>query len=93
MLELSNIKKVYTGGKVAVDNVSLTLEPGQIVGLFGGIQKIYVNNTLAGSAYKAENRYFDVPADTSTMWTCSRRPRIPGSRGNIWRSWTASPSG
>ena len=35
MLELSNIKKVYTGGKVAVDNVSLTLEPGQIVGLFG----------------------------------------------------------
>ena len=35
MLELMNIKKVYTGGKVAVDNVSLTLEPGQIVGLFG----------------------------------------------------------
>jgi len=35
MLELSNIKKVYTGGKVAVENVSLTLEPGQIVGLFG----------------------------------------------------------
>ena len=35
MLELTNIKKVYTGGKVAVDNVSLTLEPGQIVGLFG----------------------------------------------------------
>ena len=35
MLELSNIKMVYTGGKVAVDNVSLTLEPGQIVGLFG----------------------------------------------------------
>ena len=35
MLELSNIKKVYTGGKVAVDNVSLALEPGQIVGLFG----------------------------------------------------------
>ena len=35
MLVLSNIKKVYTGGKVAVDNVSLTLEPGQIVGLFG----------------------------------------------------------
>ena len=35
MLDLSNIKKVYTGGKVAVDNVSLKLEPGQIVGLFG----------------------------------------------------------
>jgi len=35
MLELKNIKKVYGGGKVAVDNVSLTLEPGQIVGLFG----------------------------------------------------------
>ena len=35
MLELSNIKKVYQGGKVALDRVSLTLEPGQIVGLFG----------------------------------------------------------
>ncbi len=35
MLELSNIKKVYQGGKVALDGVSLTLEPGQIVGLFG----------------------------------------------------------
>jgi ABC-2 type transport system ATP-binding protein len=35
MLELSNIKKVYQGGKIAVENVSLKLEPGQIVGLFG----------------------------------------------------------
>lgn len=35
MLELKEIKKVYTGGKVAVDGVSLKLEPGQIVGLFG----------------------------------------------------------
>ena len=35
MLELSNIKKVYQSGKVAVENVSLKLEPGQIVGLFG----------------------------------------------------------
>lgn len=35
MLELRNIKKIYTGGKVAVDGVSLTLQPGQIVGLFG----------------------------------------------------------
>ncbi len=35
MLELNEIKKVYTGGKVAVDGVSLKLEPGQIVGLFG----------------------------------------------------------
>lgn len=35
MLELKEIKKIYTGGKVAVDGVSLKLEPGQIVGLFG----------------------------------------------------------
>lgn len=35
MLELRNIKKVYQGGKLAVDNVSLSLQPGQIVGLFG----------------------------------------------------------
>ena len=35
MLELKNIKKIYPGGKVAVDGVSLSLGPGQIVGLFG----------------------------------------------------------
>ena len=35
MLELTNIKKTYTGGKTALDGVSLTLEPGQIIGLFG----------------------------------------------------------
>ena len=35
MLELSNIKKTYQGGKVALDGVSLKLEPGQIIGLFG----------------------------------------------------------
>ena len=35
MLELSNIKKTYQGGKKALDGISLKLEPGQIVGLFG----------------------------------------------------------
>ena len=35
MLELKNIKKTYQGGKVALDGVSLTLGPGQIIGLFG----------------------------------------------------------
>ncbi len=35
MLELNNIKKIYQGGKKALDGVSLKLEPGQIVGLFG----------------------------------------------------------
>ena len=35
MLELKNLKKVYTGGKVALNDVSLTLQPGQIIGLFG----------------------------------------------------------
>lgn len=35
MLELNDIKKIYQGGKKALDGVSLKLEPGQIVGLFG----------------------------------------------------------
>ena len=35
MLELSDIKKVYSGGKTALDGVSLSFAPGQIVGLFG----------------------------------------------------------
>ena len=35
MLKLTNIKKQYPGGKTALKGVSLQLEPGQIVGLFG----------------------------------------------------------
>ena len=35
MLELIDIKKTYSGGKRALEGVSLKLEPGQIVGLFG----------------------------------------------------------
>lgn len=37
MLELNNIKKIYFGttSKKALDGISLKLEPGQIVGLFG----------------------------------------------------------
>ena len=37
MLELNDIKKIYFGttSKKALDGVSLKLEPGQIVGLFG----------------------------------------------------------
>ncbi|MBR2048181.1 MAG: ABC transporter ATP-binding protein [Oscillospiraceae bacterium] len=36
MLELKNIRKVYRpSGKVAVDNVSLSIGPGEVVGLFG----------------------------------------------------------
>ena len=35
MLELKNVKKVYSGGTVAVREVSLTLPRGEIVGLFG----------------------------------------------------------
>ena len=35
MLELKNVKKIYQGGKVAVKDASLELQPGQIVGLFG----------------------------------------------------------
>ena len=37
MLELNNINKIYFGttSKKALDGISLKLEPGQIVGLFG----------------------------------------------------------
>ncbi len=35
MLELKNITKVYPGRKTALQDVSLTIGPGQVVGLFG----------------------------------------------------------
>ena len=57
-------------GSTAVSDVAVTVPEGAetatIIGVKenNGIQKIYVNGTLAGSAYKADNRYFAVPADT-----------------------------
>lgn len=35
MLEITNLSKFYLSGKRAVKNLSVTLEPGQIIGLFG----------------------------------------------------------
>lgn len=35
MLEITNLSKTYFSGKQAVKNISVTLEPGQIIGLFG----------------------------------------------------------
>lgn len=35
MLEITNLSKTYFSGKRAVKNLSVTLEPGQIIGLFG----------------------------------------------------------
>ena len=35
MLEIKNLRKTYTG-RLALENVHLTLSPGEIIGLFGG---------------------------------------------------------
>ncbi len=35
MLEIQNLRKTYTRGKVALEDVTLSIGPGQIVGLFG----------------------------------------------------------
>ena len=60
-------------GATAVSDVQVTVaedaETATIIGVKenNGILKIYVNGTLAGSAYKAENRYFTVPAAEITV--------------------------
>ncbi|MBE6951054.1 MAG: hypothetical protein E7451_06920 [Ruminococcaceae bacterium] len=60
-------------GATAVSDVTVTVpeeaETATIIGVKenNGILKIYVNGTLAGSAYKAENRYFNVPAAEITV--------------------------
>ena len=35
MLEIKNLTKTYKGGKTAVDNLSLTVRPGDIYGFIG----------------------------------------------------------
>ena len=60
-------------GATAVSDVAVTVpEDAQTATIIGvkennGMLKIYVNGTLAGSAYKAENRYFQVPAAAITV--------------------------
>ena len=60
-------------GATAVSDVTVTVaedtETATIIGVKenNGMLKIYVNGTLAGSAYKAENRYFAVPAADITV--------------------------
>ena len=41
-----------------------------------GILKLYVDGTLEGSAYKAENRYFDVPAAAITVGEIAKKTAV-----------------
>jgi ABC-2 type transport system ATP-binding protein len=49
-LEVAGVSKVYAGGQVALDGVSLTVEPGQIAGLLGpnGAGKTTLVSIVAG---------------------------------------------
>ena len=49
-VELTDVVKVYKGGKKAVDNVSLTMEEGRIYGLLGpnGAGKSTLINLILG---------------------------------------------
>ncbi|MFA7529477.1 MAG: ATP-binding cassette domain-containing protein, partial [Bacilli bacterium] len=35
MVKITNLSKTYPGGKLAVDNISLAVEPGEIFGFIG----------------------------------------------------------
>ena len=53
-IEITNLTKVYAGGKRALDNISLTIPRGQIYGLLGpnGAGKSTTINILAGLVNK-----------------------------------------
>ena len=60
-------------GATAVSDAAVAIaedaETASVIGVRenNGMLKLYVNGTLAGSAYKAENRYFAVPAAAITV--------------------------
>lgn len=52
-IEIKNLSKRYKGGVLALDNVSLTLEPGEVFGLLGpnGAGKTTMINCITSLAY------------------------------------------
>lgn len=50
MLEIKNLRKTYKGGKIAVDNLSITIENGDIYGFIGhnGAGKTTTMKSIAG---------------------------------------------
>src|SRR4051812_6260659 len=76
-VDISGLRKVYGGGKVALDNVSLGIKRGELFGLLGpnGAGKSTLINILAGLVNKTAGQVqiWDVDID--------RDPR--GSRGAI----------
>ena len=46
MLSINHLTKTYPGGKRAVDDLSLTVEPGEILGFIGHNVPRYEQKTL-----------------------------------------------
>ena len=69
-------------GATAVSDVQVAVaedaETATIIGVKenNGILKLYVDGTLAGSAYKAENRYFTVPAAEITVSSLASKAAV-----------------
>jgi ABC-2 type transport system ATP-binding protein len=76
-VEIAGLSKVYSGGKKALDNVSLTIKRGELFGLLGpnGAGKSTLINILAGLVNKTAGqvRIWDLDVDRDSR----------GSRGAI----------
>ena len=105
MLELKNIRKTYRAGTQALKGVSLSLGPGEIVGLFGangagkttllkcilGLLKHEGSVTLDGEPVTPENiaRLSFATFEHSFFWPVDN-PRAARRRGSSKKSIRAS---
>ena len=66
MIEFSNVSKVYPNGVVGLDDVNLTIEQGEFVGIIGLFRSFRCGCNL---------RYFSAPAPVSRAYESSRGSR------------------
>jgi len=75
LLQLEKVTKCF-GGLVAVDHVSLEIEPGQFVGIVGpnGSGKTTLFNVISGVFFPEEGRVFFEEQDITTLPPYKRAP-------------------
>jgi len=80
LLEIKNVSKNF-GGLIAVDNVDLMVEKGEIIGLIGpnGAGKTTLMNLIGGN-YRASNGKIEFDGKDITSWPPHRKCRIGISR-------------
>lgn len=91
LLKLENVTKRF-GGLVAVDRVSLEIQPGQFIGIVGpnGSGKTTLFNVISGVFYPEEGRVYFEDRDITRMPSFKRAPLGIGRTFQIPRPFSSA---